>query len=770
MANKETFRISAALKNLIGKELITDEYVAVFELVKNSFDAYATKVEIIFENLNDGQDHARLIIKDNGKGMNYDDLKEKWLFVAKSAKIDGTEDNDFKKGKDYRDKIQENRIFAGAKGIGRFSCDRLGKKLNLITIKDEPRAKVERLYVNWEIFERDQNEEFVNVKVEHEVLDSTEYKDFKKGTILEIIELRDNWDRNRLLRLKHSLEKLINPNQENDVNNFKIDLIVKEERLNDASVEIERNKVNGPVKNFLFETLKVKTTQIFTEITNHGETIETTLKDREKFIYKIIEKNIYSIKSNIRIHLFQLNRAAKLNFKMLMGIEAVNYGSVFLYKNGFRVYPFGEIGEDRLGMDRRKIQQPSRNLGTRDLLGRIEINDEMNIDNLKETTSRDGGLIKNENYDNLIELFFEKSLKRLEKYVVDLIKWGNPDENLQGKEIQPEDIRRDIIDMIANFSKDEGVLDIVYDKKNIAEILKQRNKENLPRNLKNFEALAEKTNDPKLKKEARKLVNQFKEHHETLKETERELDSIVTEKKQKEEELLKRKSQVRFFQSIMSRDYDQAINFLHHVGIIANTIDNNLKNFYNKIQNQTHITKNDALELLNKLSYSTQRILSYTDFATKANYKIEEQFIEDDLKTFIFVLLDDTIKKFYEKGIDITINENSNKSFIKRFQPVNFKIVFDNLLSNSRKAKAKNININFISSANELEIHYKDDGVGLAPEIKNPEEIFEQGITTTKGSGLGLYHVREVLKEEKGTITLGEIPTKGIVFIVKVKR
>ena len=43
------FRISSALKNLIGKELITDEFVAVYELVKNAYDAYSKKVEIIFE-------------------------------------------------------------------------------------------------------------------------------------------------------------------------------------------------------------------------------------------------------------------------------------------------------------------------------------------------------------------------------------------------------------------------------------------------------------------------------------------------------------------------------------------------------------------------------------------------------------------------------------------------------------------------------------------------------------------------------------------------
>src|SRR6478672_11910272 len=115
MPNSETFKISAALKDIIGKELITDEFVAVFELVKNSFDAHATKVQVIFQD-NYSLENAKIIIKDDGKGMDYNDLKNKWLFVAYSAKRDGTED--------YRDKIKSKRLFAGAKGVGRFSCDR----------------------------------------------------------------------------------------------------------------------------------------------------------------------------------------------------------------------------------------------------------------------------------------------------------------------------------------------------------------------------------------------------------------------------------------------------------------------------------------------------------------------------------------------------------------------------------------------------------------------------------------------------------------------
>src|SRR5437667_4378345 len=110
---KDKFRISSALKTIIGRELITDDFVAVFELVKNAFDAHARNVEIRFEGLH--TDSPKLVIKDDGKGMTESDITEKWLFVAYSAKREGTEDDLEGKPKDYRDKIRVERTFAGAK-------------------------------------------------------------------------------------------------------------------------------------------------------------------------------------------------------------------------------------------------------------------------------------------------------------------------------------------------------------------------------------------------------------------------------------------------------------------------------------------------------------------------------------------------------------------------------------------------------------------------------------------------------------------------------
>ena len=85
--NPLPFRISTGIKSIIGRDSITDDYVAVFELVKNAFDAHAKKVTITFKT-------NHITIEDDGKGMDLDDIKEKWLFVAYWAKKEGVEDDD----------------------------------------------------------------------------------------------------------------------------------------------------------------------------------------------------------------------------------------------------------------------------------------------------------------------------------------------------------------------------------------------------------------------------------------------------------------------------------------------------------------------------------------------------------------------------------------------------------------------------------------------------------------------------------------------------
>ena len=513
------FKVSSALKDLVGKDLITNDNVAIFELVKNSYDAYATKVEIKFSD-------NEIVIADNGKGMSFDDLKNKWLFLGYSAKKDGTEDadNDVKQ-KSYRDKIK--RHYAGSKGIGRFSCDRLGKHLSLTT-KSENSHTIETIIVDWTDFEVDQKREFAQIDVKHI---SQEKKHIfplnsETGTILKISALNNEklpWNRKRLLELKRSLEKLINPLSE--TNDFIIEIICEKETEEDKRVRDngghDRDIVNGILKNSISQILKLKTTQIDVRLDKNY--IYTIISDRGVDIYKIRENNTEFTKlEDVKINLYFLNRSAKNNFTRLMGIEPKNYGSIFLFRNGFRIMPFGNTGDDSWGLDYRAQQGHSRFLGTRDLFGRVDVLTD-SINEFKEVSSRDGGLIETQTSKQLFSLF-EIAHRRLERYVSGVL-WGeaflrkeyfvNEAEGLRMRkellEIDKDEenpnyvlsssigSKIDFVQLIKALVRDKNI-EILYYNTELANIVSSNNPIDTvkPQFLKDLETIAEDTNDSKL--------------------------------------------------------------------------------------------------------------------------------------------------------------------------------------------------------------------------------------------------------------------------------
>lgn len=770
MANTETFKISAALKDLIGKELITDEFVAVFELVKNSFDANASKVEVIFEN-NYEPDNARIIIKDNGKGMNYDDLRNKWLFVAYSAKRLG------KENEDYREKIKTQRVFAGAKGVGRFSCDRLGRFLNLITIKDEPKPKIENLVVNWEDFENADDEEFVNIKVSHKVMIENTYK-LKKGTVLEITGLRDNWDRERILKLKKSLAKLINPNQENDSDNFEIEIIAKDE----LTLDKEKNKkgerkndleiVNGIIKNSVFETLEIKTSNILVQISPKGDFLETTLQDRGDLIYYLKEKNPFKGLKNISVYLFQLNKGAKNNFFRIMGMHSVDYGSVFMYKNGFRVYPFGEQGEDILLIDRRKGQGYNRFIGNRDLIGRIEINGEQ--PELKETTTRDGGLIKTETYYQLVDFFYDYVLKRLEHYVVNIIQWGDERINKETGEVTPElwakDVKIQILELISGFINSKDIIDIQYNK-DFLKVISDKQDQSVEKIVKNISKVAAKSGNPEMVKEAKKIEKAVREikadadrdkakaakEEEKRKATEKKLDYVVSQKN--------------FLQKDIGDDTKNLESILHHIGLTTNFIKKDIENLVKAIN--SNASKDELQTIVKRLSQQNEKITSFSKYFKKVNFNIHSNKLDVDVISFtneyienVYKLRDDL--RINRELLNVKINLPKALEHKIKFNPIDMIIVLDNLISNSSKHGASKVELTWTKSGKSIQLSFKDDGKGIADNIL--DSIFDFGFTTSRrGSGIGLYHVKEIIESLNGTIKVNNKLSKGVEFLISFK-
>lgn len=849
MSDELEFKVSSGLKNIIGKDLITDDFIAVFELVKNSYDAKAKNVEIIIEN-------NKIIISDNGKGMSLEELKDKWLFVAYSAKKDGTEDLPNSKDS-YRDKIQERRHYAGAKGIGRFSSDRLGSNLTIITKKKQQPFN-DKIEVNWDKFEINQYDTFEKIKVKHNQISQPPIsypKNSSSGTILEIENLHTTWNRPRLKQLKHSLEKLINPFSE--TTDFSIEIICDREKPEDNIIidnkpkYIDRDKINGKIKNSILEILDIKTTQISVEITSSN--IITKLIDRGTPIYHIKENNKdYPFLSNAKIDLYFLNSSAKNNFTRKMGVEVVNFGSVFLFKNGFRVQPFGEVGDDSWGLDYRAQQGYNRYLGTRDLFGKVEI---LTTDTIqfKEVSSRDGGLVETAGYKQLMNIFKEKGLLRLERYVAGVL-WGEGfkkrkyfgDGNEAVKTIKEyrdklksDDkvsdntksvssnlgSKLDFIQIIKSLSTNKNI-EILDFNKDFINLVNEKLDQHQTKFILDLETIADQTNDKDLKKKILKIEEKYnllkiekekaekKALQEERKRKEAEVKALKEENARKEaenvakeEEEKRRKAEL----EILKKEKERAQAELSKLKAEQKAKEEKEKNKNlsdklsietkkNQYLNATRKTLSDDAEQLvhsidlyvgNASTYVNELLTSTLDEQFKSQIYSIKNNIDKAIKVSQIIIKSNFDYKHINQRINLPIYikeylediDSSRKSLevkieneFKKFavlNPINLDIVLDNLISNSIKANANKVLVQFEKNNNKMVLYYYDDGDGVPNKlVNNPNAIFELGVRESKekGSGIGMYDAKKRIESLKGTIEFigNNIKLKGASFKIKI--
>ena len=836
MSDTLQFKISSALKDLIGKDLITSDNVAIFELVKNSYDAYANHVVITFS-------ENKITIIDNGKGMSYSDLRDKWLFLGFSAKKDGTEDSAEDKQKSYRDKIK--RYYAGAKGIGRFSCDRLGRLLT-ITTQTERAAKAEQISVDWSKFEVDQKKEFSSIDVIHRsvVVSNMFPNNSSHGTKIEITDLHYKetpWTHKHILDLKRSLQKLINPFSE--ANDFLIEIVCEREKENDEKlmekgIDYDREIVNGPLRNSIVGILKLKTTQIDVKVKDGY--IYSTLSDRGVDIYRIKEANVdCSLIKDGAVSLSFLNRAAKYNFSKIMGVDSINFGSVFLFRNGFRILPYGETGDDSWGIDFRAQQGRARYLGSRDLMGRVDIYVE-NISELKEVSSRDSGLIDTP-MSRQVNLLYWKIHKRLERYVVGVL-WGEAflkneyyKDNIKGdaarKELQRIDkdsedpsyviesslgSKIDFVRLIKVLSSDNNV-EVLYYNTELANLVSSNfaPEDIKPQFISDLETIAERTGNTDLinkiedaKKRIEELTRLKVEAERKAAEAERlqreaeekrriaeakaqeeeerrrqaeiaklraenekaksEIARLQAEKKAKEEEgkrkqAEKEKEQVKkqnlFLQSVDSLDKDRIVKYHHDIRLHASTIQNTISKLIQKVKNKS-LSEEELHKMVERISRANNKVLSIAMFASKANFNTTGETLEDDIVAYIEQYVTQVLPDFYE---DIKFHGETNGcKLLKKFKPLEVSLLIDNFVSNSINAKARNFWVVTTSVNNRIVIDIIDDGKGWSKELDSLN-FFDKGVSTTSGSGLGLYNAMQYIKSDlKGSISIDTNYNSGV--------
>jgi signal transduction histidine kinase len=757
---KLKFKISSALKNIIGSDLINDDFIAVFELVKNSYDAHASSVQIDFKDIRGSQ--PKIIIKDNGKGMSYEDLLNKWLFVAYSAKKDGTEEDSY----DFRDRIKVKRAYAGAKGIGRFSCDRLGHNLYLETVKQQKGSLCEALITDWRLFEGDLKDEFINVNVLHETLPKSSYE-LEHGTVLEISDLKSVWDRSKLLKLKDALAKLINPNTHNRNDSFKITLQVPDEKDEDEKQKDYKNIVNGEVKNLIFETLNLKTTKIVSKVSSIDvNQIETTLHEGGKLVYKIVEVNPLPDLQNLEYVLYFLNRSAKNTFSRRMGMQPIEYGHIFMYKNGLRVYPYGERGEDPLNMDNRKAQGYNRYLGTREVIGYISI-DEPNID-LRETSSRGDGLIKTNAYNNLIEWFYT-TLRRLEKYGVDIIAWGNDlsaDDYIQ---LDKEEKQFALKEMVSVLTKSKGLISFETGEE-IFDILNAKQEKTAKFSLDGIKKQlnSEQIDKDSILKHLEKVEHQIDFLKQIKDDAEKEAFEKLIENDELSKELDKLTAETLFDASIAGREKKDLLSLQHQIIHTAGNINWSLDRLIDQIN--AGEDKESLITNIKDISLEVQRIVSASRYVTNAGFNIEAEKITKDVVKFI----NEYVVNIYipahsfihhRRPISISVLNPANIQKVLKFRPFEITVLLDNLFSNARKAAATSIQLNWEEAEDLILLKFRDDGNGIPKEIE--DRIFDFRFSRSNGSGIGLYHVREILKNYSASIEVNTNMLIGAEFIIK---
>lgn len=382
-------RPRARLLRTIGAELISSEVVAVIELVRNSYDADATEVQLVFAHP-EKPNQASLEIRDDGHGMTRDVLLGPWLEPATDHKSGSSEDGT---GGVYSPK---GRRRLGSKGVGRFAAQRLGTELEVRTRADGLQSELIARF-DWSALERDTYLDQVRVpwregRAEH--IDA-------HGTHLSITRLRDRWTPERFERLRLGLSRLVSPTMREQ---FRIRILI-----NGAAEEIEaaidenaamytlRGNVDGEGHCFI-----------------HYEDIDGEHEYWERTVFWPAEAAQQCGPFSFRINAWDLDREPLKHFLKETGSKLGlrdfrrlirDHSGVSIYRDGFRVLPYGESDNDWLHLDQRRVNNPTMRLSNNQVLGSIQLTADENP-LLQDQTNREG-LVTNEAYHHLAEVVRE---------------------------------------------------------------------------------------------------------------------------------------------------------------------------------------------------------------------------------------------------------------------------------------------------------------------------------------------------------------------------
>ncbi|EAJ8922868.1 histidine kinase, partial [Campylobacter coli] len=410
MKKELKIRPEARLIKTIGEDLIKNPYAAVVELIKNSYDADSEIVIVSIELTNEyvydkKQKFLKFTIEDDGEGMSLETIKNTWMVPATSYKVN----------KQYSSK--KKRVVQGKKGIGRYASAILGDFLRITTTDLNGMTSI--IEIDWKQFDDGKFLDEINIPYE------CNRTNLKSGTKIEIyssIEVyydeikqqyqdKINWNKDQNKLLFKELRKLLVPTNKS---NETFEIIFLNNGLDKLDIDDKNEKIEPfPLLDFYEYRIKGKISSngkglLFYEnknFENSNEKIELDLRNTCGNIE--VDLMVFDLDPDVIQNLVNKQKdkeekqLGKSEFKALIK----QYSGVGIYRNLFRIRPYGDYDFDWLGLNARRVNSPTMSISTNQIAGFVSIESE-NKSNLIEKSDREG-LKENENYDNLKKILLE---------------------------------------------------------------------------------------------------------------------------------------------------------------------------------------------------------------------------------------------------------------------------------------------------------------------------------------------------------------------------
>lgn len=391
------WRFDISTFRLIGRDLITDRVTALFELVKNCYDANAQNVNVILENIGVGKKNPIIRIEDDGYGMSFDDIKNKWMVIGTSSK----------RSHPYSPEPY-NRKCVGEKGIGRFAVDKLGDFVSIIT-KKKSEDKWLKVDIDWGAYYREMNDKeelrlFTDMDNSYSFIDAVNTEE--SGTKLVISEIREPWTKKEIEHLMREISKIVSPFANLNYP-FKVKVLSPEFGIAQDAIRT-------------LDDFNLATISLSIGVDTKSNLQQSLYYDKGKnsFGYHLIPiKSFGGIKMNI----YYFDDTARRNYRKAFPNDAIDGFKV--YRDGIIATPFAETNEnpdlkrDILGIDKRLWRDMFSRISTREFLGTIEITTIGNPKIIDATNRQD--FVDNEEYREL-KKFIITQLNALQDYKVEM--------------------------------------------------------------------------------------------------------------------------------------------------------------------------------------------------------------------------------------------------------------------------------------------------------------------------------------------------------------